>query len=37
VNEPQPNTTQPIANARFGPRIAPTFASVITSAAITSV
>jgi hypothetical protein len=37
VNEPQPYTTQPIANARFGPMIAPTFASVIMSAAITSV
>ena len=29
--------TQPIANARFRPIIAPTFAPVIISAAITSV
>src|SRR5215216_3537307 len=37
VKEPQPYTTQPIANARLRPMSAPTFAPVIISAAITSV
>src|SRR5215216_6395176 len=37
VKEPQPYTTQPIANARLRPMIAPIFAPVIISAAITSV
>src|SRR3954451_12556565 len=37
MNDPQPYTTQPIANARLRPMIAPIFAPVIISAAITSV
>src|SRR5215216_3073712 len=37
VKEPQPYTTQPIANARFRPISAPTFAPMIISDAITSV
>jgi hypothetical protein len=37
TSEPQPYTTQPIANARFRPIMAPTFAPVIIRAAITSV
>ena len=37
VNDPQPYTTQPIANARFRPMMAPILAPVIMSDAITSV
>ena len=37
VNDPQAYTTHPIVNARFRPRISPSFPPVIINDAITSV